>query len=252
MRRTVAEAIRTLADRLFILAAAAISFLAFSANESQAQTNPTLSFSWDAASDTDLAGYRLYWRIPAGSYNTTNRIGIANPAALTYTLSTLAEGTYYFQVTAYDAAGNESTPSNEVSYYVVKPSLEVGPTVGRAFSVQILNSSSTLIDSTFVAASTGNLRIPSNTPLPSTITLQIKAPGYLRKKFLGRSINDTTQLAALTAGDLDNNNIINGPDVNIINADYFQSGRASDLDNNGITNSIDFGYVINHYFATGE
>jgi fibronectin type 3 domain-containing protein len=74
--------------------------------------------AWDAPTSADgtpaagLAGYRLHLGASSGSY--TQRIDVGNQTI--YTLNGLAEGaTYYFAVTAYDSAGNESAFSNEVS-----------------------------------------------------------------------------------------------------------------------------------------
>ena len=67
-------------------------------------TAPTLNE--DGSALTDLAGYRLYWGTAAGSY--TQSVTINNPSVLTYTVDNLSPDTYYFVVTAFDAAGTES------------------------------------------------------------------------------------------------------------------------------------------------
>jgi hypothetical protein len=58
-----------------------------------------------------VAGYRLHYGAAPSAYTASIDVGSAS----TYTFSGLAAGTYYFSVTAYDAAGNESVFSNEVS-----------------------------------------------------------------------------------------------------------------------------------------
>jgi hypothetical protein len=60
---------------------------------------------------TDLGGYRIYYGTSPGSSAQTIDVG----NVLTYTINNLSSGTYYFRVTAYDTAGNESAPSNEAS-----------------------------------------------------------------------------------------------------------------------------------------
>ena len=71
--------------------------------------------SWQANTESDLAGYKIYYGTQAGSYSTT--INVAN--VLQYSLTGLSEGsTYYFAVTAYDQSGNESSFSTEVPLVV--------------------------------------------------------------------------------------------------------------------------------------
>jgi chitinase len=65
---------------------------------------------WDANTEGDLAGYRVYYGTSSGAYGAPLPAG-PNP---TYTVSNLASGTYYFAVTAYDTGGYESLESNEV------------------------------------------------------------------------------------------------------------------------------------------
>jgi len=66
--------------------------------------------SWDPTLP-GAAGFKVYYGTSPRSYSTTINVGMV-PG---YALSGLAPGTYYFAVTAYDAAGNESVYSNEAS-----------------------------------------------------------------------------------------------------------------------------------------
>ena len=71
-------------------------------------------FTWDANTEADLAGYRLYMSNTSGSYGTTPIATIpAGTETLNYDVS--PDGTYYFVMTAYDTNDNESGYSNEVS-----------------------------------------------------------------------------------------------------------------------------------------
>ncbi len=81
-----------------------------------------VSLSWDAPTTnedgtplTDLAGYTVYYGIESANY--TENIDVGN--VLTYTVTNLSDGTYYFAVTAYDTSGNESDYSNEVNESIV-------------------------------------------------------------------------------------------------------------------------------------
>ncbi len=67
---------------------------------------------WDANSEPDLAGYRLYYGLASGDYDAV--VDVGNLTA--YTLTGLEAGrTYYVVARAYNASGQESNPSNELS-----------------------------------------------------------------------------------------------------------------------------------------
>jgi hypothetical protein len=66
---------------------------------------------WDSNTETDLAGYKLYYGTVSGTYVSQIDVG----KATTYTVSNLGSGTYYFALTALNGAGAESGFSNEVS-----------------------------------------------------------------------------------------------------------------------------------------
>jgi fibronectin type III domain protein len=62
---------------------------------------------------TNTTGYRVHVGLASGIYTQSTNVG--NTTAVTE--STLVSGsTYYFVVTAYNSAGLEGPPSNEVSY----------------------------------------------------------------------------------------------------------------------------------------
>jgi hypothetical protein len=74
-----------------------------------------VTLAWDANTEPDLAGYRVHYGTASGSYTTC----VDLHKVTTSSIGTLAAGqTYYFVVTAYDASGNESGYSNQVSYSV--------------------------------------------------------------------------------------------------------------------------------------
>lgn len=71
--------------------------------------------SWTVGSEADLAGYKIYVGTSSGNYNyagspfTVGKVG-------TYTINNLPTGqTYFFAISAFDNAGNESPRSAEVS-----------------------------------------------------------------------------------------------------------------------------------------
>ncbi len=77
-----------------------------------------LLVSWDANSEADLAGYKLYYGTEQANYSELVDVGSVN----SYIVQNLTEGqTYYFVLTAYDRSGNESAPSDEATATVVGP-----------------------------------------------------------------------------------------------------------------------------------
>ena len=97
-----------------------------------AYADSSITFKWSKNSESDLAGYKLYRSsAPDGQViDGTNFIAIilsnneiydhnlipdlaADKEALT--LTGVADGTWYFVLTAYDTSDNESGKSNEVS-----------------------------------------------------------------------------------------------------------------------------------------
>ena len=70
-----------------------------------------VTLAWDANTESDLAGYKLYYGNASGAYQ--NNVDVGN--VTTYTVKDLTDGTWYFVVTAYDTADNESGFSNEVN-----------------------------------------------------------------------------------------------------------------------------------------
>ncbi|MCC6141273.1 MAG: choice-of-anchor D domain-containing protein [Nitrospira sp.] len=77
-------------------------------------TTGSVTLSWNANGESDLAGYKIYRATNSGGYGAP----IATLAAGTtqYVSSGLTKGfTYFFAITAYDQAGNESPYSSETS-----------------------------------------------------------------------------------------------------------------------------------------
>ena len=81
-----------------------------------------LTLSWDPNSESDLAGYKLYYGTASGIYGTPITLGIET----TYTITGLPPGTYFFALKAFNTQGLESGFSNEVSTTISPP-----PTTGR-------------------------------------------------------------------------------------------------------------------------
>ncbi len=79
-----------------------------------------MTLSWSAPTEntdgsalTNLTGYDIYYGTSASSM--TQKITISTVGMLTYVVSNLASGTWYFQVESVNAAGVDSSPSTTVS-----------------------------------------------------------------------------------------------------------------------------------------
>lgn len=100
----------------------------------------TVSVAWDPVTDTDLAGYRVYYGSAPGSYSQSTDVG--NVTSTTLTLADCQ--TWYVAVKAYDTAGNESSSySNEVSGWARPVVTTVTPNAaeqGRTLNLTITGS----------------------------------------------------------------------------------------------------------------
>src|SRR5438270_11863744 len=81
-----------------------------------------VQLAWDAINAPTLAGYRLYYGQTSSTYTTYIDVGLQTTA----TVTDLTPGQlYFFVVTAYDTAGDESDPSNTVSMTISSDTLGV-------------------------------------------------------------------------------------------------------------------------------
>ena len=82
----------------------------------------TVTISWDASPTPEVTGYKIHYQAEPYVLNQWDGTGATQGNSpvdvgdvLTYQLTNLTDGVvYYFAVTAYDAAANESTYSNIV------------------------------------------------------------------------------------------------------------------------------------------
>jgi fibronectin type 3 domain-containing protein len=92
---------------------------------SQSALAAKLKLAWDADTESDLAGYKVYYGTSSKSY--TGPIDVGN--VTTYTLTGLKGGqTYYIAVTAYNTLNNESGYSSEASGVATEPTPPVSET----------------------------------------------------------------------------------------------------------------------------
>ena len=95
--------------------------------------------AWDANTEDDLAGYKIYYGFVADTY--PNRVDVMNVTEKV--IGGLQDSTnYVFVVTAYDTAGNESEYSDPVMiFYVAEYVLNVdmtGPAKVKGVAVSII------------------------------------------------------------------------------------------------------------------
>jgi predicted phage tail protein len=84
-----------------------------------------VSLAWDASVTPTVTGYKVYVGTASRTYGTPTTIGNVT----THTVTGLIAGTYYFAVSAFDAQGNESDYSNEVSQVITGGVLPVTLTI---------------------------------------------------------------------------------------------------------------------------
>ncbi len=88
----------------------------------------TLKVGWQPSPDTRVTGYKLFCGQSSGSYSRVMDAG----GQLSCTLSDLYPGlTYYFAAAAYDAGGNQSDYSEEISYTVPEAPENGSPTAAN-------------------------------------------------------------------------------------------------------------------------
>lgn len=101
-----------------------------------AQAADTAILDWTANTETDLAGYKVYQSTASGVY--TAPVATLGKV-ITYTVTLPARivsgpQTFYFTLTAYDTAGNESVKSLQVSKTI--PALDLPPSAPTGVTVR--------------------------------------------------------------------------------------------------------------------
>jgi len=86
-----------------------LNFSAFASN---------IEVTWDANTETDLAGYKVFYGTASGVYSDSVDVG----KVLIYNICNVTQGkTYYVALKAYDTSNNLSEFSTEVSLYIPIP-----------------------------------------------------------------------------------------------------------------------------------
>ena len=114
----------------------------------------SVAITWNANSESDLAGYLVLYGTAPGVYGTTVNVGNAT----SYTVSGLATGQYYFVVRAYSNVGLQSPPSVEVTATLAATAAVARITISPATKTLRVGETANLTAQAFDAA---------NNPLPS-------------------------------------------------------------------------------------
>ncbi len=105
-----------------------------------------IRLAWDPNTESDVAGYKIYYGTSSKSYSGSVDVGNVT----SYHLTGLKEGqTYYVAVTAYNTSGSESGYSSEVSGVATEPTppvSETPPTVSTTPTSEPTTSSETPLD----------------------------------------------------------------------------------------------------------
>jgi len=95
-------------------------------------TQFTVTLQWDANTESDLAGYKVYYGQTSRAYGTP----IAGGLVTSYQVKGLTTpGVYFFAVTALNTEGQESGFSNEATMLIAKAGdIPIGPILSQAVS----------------------------------------------------------------------------------------------------------------------
>jgi hypothetical protein len=209
-----------------------------------ATTAFSATLEWDPNTETDLAGYRVYYGPVSRSY--TNVLEVGNVTS--NTLSGLVSGAqYFFAVTAYNIYGDESDFSNEVAFTVPDP-INVPPTLDPIGDVMLDEDAPTR-----VLILTGISAGASNEIQTLTVAAVSNNPTLIPDPIVSNSSPDPvgtlSQTLTLTAVS-DNPTLLPNPSVNYISGNATATLQFAPLpDANGsatITVTVDDGGQTNN------
>lgn len=126
-----------------LVAAGAVFATGLCGTNVQALQNVTLAWNAVTNSATNAAGYYLYFGTSSTNYS--SKFNVGNTTMATVSGLSGISANYYFAVTAYDASGLESPPSNQAEFTTSSnsgPSLAALPTVNGSVNSLIMVSNS--------------------------------------------------------------------------------------------------------------
>lgn len=130
----------------------------------------TITVAWDANSETNIAGYRLYYGTSSRVYPTVLDVGKTTMASISNLVSS---GQYYIVATAYTTSGLESDYSSELTALTLIPFVSgFLPTNSTASSVTLTwNAPATNIVRYYIVHGTNTSVLGTNSTTGRTITI---------------------------------------------------------------------------------
>ena len=105
-----------------LIAVAAIYFAGLTFTRAADTNFNSVTLAWNANTETDLAGYRLFFSKDPAAWTHVKPLGLVTTA----TIELPEPGTWFFVLTAKNTAGLESLPSNMVEYTTPTAPLKPG------------------------------------------------------------------------------------------------------------------------------
>lgn len=174
---------------------------------------------------------------------------------LTFTITALAAGQAEINCVIRVSTGGELTtiPSSPVTLTIEEPLGTLTGTVLATKSVTVtLYKPDTTVEATATADANGNFTM---TAPAGTYTVVASAPGFLRAQgspVLSAGATKTMQNITLIAGDIDGNDVIDQLDALTIGMNYnLAAPAAADLNNDGTINVLDLEILAANYRETG-
>ena len=174
---------------------------------------------------------------------------------LTFTITALAAGQAEINCVIRVSTGGELTtiPSSPVTLTIEEPLGTLTGTVLVTKSVTVtLYKPDTTVEATATADANGNFTM---TAPAGTYTVVASAPGFLRAQgspVLTAGATKTMQNITLIAGDIDGNDVIDQLDALTIGMNYnLAAPAAADLNNDGTINVLDLEILAANYRETG-
>lgn len=171
----------------------------------------SVTLAWNPSTNSDVAGYNVYYGVASGVY--TNVISLGNVTEAT--IPGLIEGvTYYFAAKARSSSGVESDFSNEAFYTVPLPT-NAPPTLNPINNIMLyVNSAKQQVRLSGIGAgagnSTQNLKVSAtcSSPLIASLAVSYASPntfGYLTFTPAANAIGSATVAVTVSNGQTSNN-----------------------------------------------
>ena len=146
-----------------------------------------MTLVWNPSPDTNVVAYNVYYGAACGTY--TNMIPVGDVASAT--LSGLQEGVAYFiAVTAVDIIGQESPPSNEVSYTVPGVCLAICTIQTNGIPDSVSVTAYGTVPTQWTLQQSADLRtwgtLTSGTNLPVNVSLKVQGAPALFFRLIGQ------------------------------------------------------------------